>query len=87
MAQYLLNFHHFPVPQGNGTAPENLKPASQQWQNYIGGIAGQGKYRHTTFGAGRSISPAGTITDVVSDDKGLIVGTLTLETSPRKKSS
>lgn len=81
MAQYLLNFHHFPVPAGMKPTPEEFETVNQQWKNYIGGIVGQGKFI-STQGLGQEgsiISPAGMISDVVSEDKGLIVGTLTLE--------
>lgn len=81
MAQYLLNFHHFPVPAEMKPSPEEFEAVNQQWQNYIGGISAQGKFIGTQrLGQeGSIISPAGMITDVVSADKGLIVGTLTLE--------
>jgi hypothetical protein len=81
MSQYLLNFHHFPLPAEAKPTAEEFEAVNKQWQGYIGGIAGQGKFVSTQrLGqAGSIISPSGTVADVVEDGKGLIVGTLTLE--------
>ncbi len=81
MAQFLLNFHHFPLPKNATPTAAEFEAVNKQWQSFIGGIAGQGKFVGTQRldQAGTVISPDGKLTSAVTDGKGLIVGTLTLE--------
>ena len=81
MSQYLLNFHHFPLSADAQPTAEEFEAINQQWQGYIGGIAGQGKFVGTyrLEQSGSIIHPTGSVTDVVAEGKGLIVGSLTLQ--------
>jgi hypothetical protein len=81
MEQFLLNFHHFPLPEGVKLSAEEFVAVNQQWQNYIGSIAGKGLFVGTQRldQAGSIIHPDGSITNAVNEGKGLIVGTLTLK--------
>ncbi len=80
MTQYHLNFHHFPLPASAKPSAEEFENINKQWQKYIGGIAGQGRFIGTQRleQAGSIIGPDGKVTNAVADGKGLIVGTLTL---------
>lgn len=81
MEQFLLNFHHFPIPAGAKPSAKEFEAVNKQWQGYIGGIAGQGIFVGTQRldQAGSIVHPDGTITGAISEGKGLIVGTLTLK--------
>lgn len=81
MTQYLLNFHHFSLPADAIPSPGEMEAINRQWQAYIGGLASQGKFVSTqrVEQAGSFVGPDGTRTNVVSDGKGLVVGTLTLQ--------
>lgn len=81
MEQFLLNFHHFPLPADFKPSAEELAAVNQQWQGYIGGIAAQGKFVATARldQAGSILGPDGSISNAVTVDRGLIVGTLTLK--------
>ncbi len=81
MAQFLLNFHHFPLPKNVVPTPAEFEAVNKQWQTYIGGIARQGKFVGTQRldQAGTIIGPDGKLTNPVTEGKGLVVGTLTLE--------
>jgi hypothetical protein len=81
MTQYLLNFHHFPIPVDRKPSPSEMEAVNQQWQHYIGGLAVQGKFVSTqrVEQAGSFVGPDGTLTDVVVEGKGLVVGNLTLQ--------
>ncbi len=81
MEQFLLNFHHFPIPAGVKPSAEEFEAINKQWQNYIGGIAAQGLFVGTQRldQAGSIIHPDGSVTAAVNEGKGLVVGTLTLK--------
>ena len=83
MKQFLLNFHHFPIPAEVKPTAEEFEAINKQWQDYIGGIAAQGLFVGTQRldQAGSLVHPDGSITDAVNEGKGLIVGTLTLKAS------
>lgn len=81
MEQFLLNFHHFPLPADAKISAEELDTVNKQWQDYIGSIAGQGNFLGTQrLGqAGSVVHPDGSVVPAVHEGKGLIVGTLTLK--------
>ncbi|MEO5891924.1 MAG: YciI family protein [Ferruginibacter sp.] len=81
MGQFLLIFHHYPLPKNAIAAPAEFKAINRQWENYIGAIAAQGKFVGTQRldQAGTIIGPDGTLTNAVIDGKGLVAGTLTIE--------
>lgn len=81
MTQFHLNFHHFPLPANAKPTAAEFEAVNKQWQKYIGGIAGQGKFVATQRldQAGSIIGPDGKITNAIAEGKGLIVGTLTLQ--------
>lgn len=81
MAQFLLIFHHFPLPEHAAPTPAEFESVNKQWQDYIGGIAGRGKFVGTQRldQAGTIIGPDTTLSNAVTHGKSLIVGTLTLE--------
>jgi hypothetical protein len=81
MAKFLMNFHHFPLPADFSPAPEEAAAVNLQWQQYIGGIAAQGRFVDTQRldQAGGILGPDGLVTPVVQENRGLIVGTLTVE--------
>ncbi|MBC7887459.1 MAG: transcription initiation protein [Ferruginibacter sp.] len=81
MGQFLLNFHHFPLPKNVVPTEAEFEAINKQWQDYIGGIAGQGKFVGTQRldQEGTIIGPDGKLSNAVTDGKGLVVGTLTIE--------
>lgn len=81
MEQFLLNFHHFPIPQGVTPSAKEFEAVNKQWQSYIGGIAGQGVFIGTQrLGqTGSIVHPGGAVTNAINDGQELIVGTLTLK--------
>ncbi len=83
MEQFLLVFHHFPLSEAAKPSAEVVAVVNQQWQNYIGGIAGQGLFVSTQRldQAGSHVLPDGSLVPVVNEGKNLIVGTLTVKAS------
>lgn len=43
MSEFMMLFRHTPVP-GMEISPEQLQASIRQWQDWIGGIAAQGKF-------------------------------------------
>ncbi|WP_166444521.1 YciI family protein [Dyadobacter bucti] len=81
MAQYLLNFHHFPLSPENKPSASDMEAVTAHWQHFIADIARQGKFIGTQRldQSGSILGPGGQVQDAVKDGHGLVVGTLTLE--------
>lgn len=60
----MMIFRHVPIP-GMQLSPEQLQASIKQWQDWIGGIAAQGKFVGTNqLGfQGKTIKPDNVVTD------------------------
>ncbi|MCI4669939.1 MAG: YciI family protein [Bacteroidia bacterium] len=64
MNEFMMIFRHSPDPSME-LSPEQLQESIKQWQDWIGGIAGQGKFSSTNqLGyEGKTLKPDGIVTD------------------------
>lgn len=81
MEQFLLNFHHFPLPVDVKPSKAEFEAVNKQWQDYIGGIAMQGRLVGTQRldQSGTVVGPGGQLSEAIREGQGLIVGTLTVK--------
>ncbi len=64
MSEFMMLFRHVPQADYQPT-PEEMEAGIKQWQDWIGGIAAQGKFKGTNQLSyeGNTLKPDGVITD------------------------
>lgn len=65
MKEFMMIFRNEKQPAGEMPSAEQMQAVMKQWQNWIGGIAAQGKYSGTNrlYSEGKTIKPNNVITD------------------------
>ncbi len=65
MKEFLMIFRNEKMEGGEMPSAEQMQAVMKDWQNWIGGIAAQGKFVSTNrlYPEGKSLLPNGTVTD------------------------
>ena len=65
MKEYMLIFRNEENPNGNAPSAEQMRAVLKEWQNWIRGIAEQGKFSGTNrlLPEGKTLKPGNVITD------------------------